>query len=49
MVFNIQRELQAVLDGINMASLVLLKCGKNDGIVVYVSEENIVKETWHPN
>jgi hypothetical protein len=27
-----------------MTSMVLLKCGKNDGIAVYVPEEAILKE-----
>jgi hypothetical protein len=43
---DIQRELQVVLDGIkeNDIHTVLLKCGKNDGIAVYVPKETILKE-----
>jgi hypothetical protein len=27
-----------------MSSVALLKCGKNDGITVYISKENILKK-----
>jgi hypothetical protein len=43
-VFDIQRELQAVLDSIRqMTSMVLLKREKNNEIAVYVPKKTILK------
>jgi hypothetical protein len=39
-----QRNSQAVLDSITGNSTALLKCGKNNGITVYVLEETILKK-----
>jgi hypothetical protein len=45
-VSNIQREPQAVFDSIKekITSAVFSKCGKNDGIAVYVPKETVLKE-----
>jgi hypothetical protein len=44
-VSDIQRELQAVLYSIKENDFHgALKCGKNDGIAVYVPKETILKE-----
>jgi hypothetical protein len=46
-VSDIQRKSQAALDSIkenDFPGAFVLKCGKNDGIAVYVPKETILKE-----